>query len=428
MIQLRKFLNTVASQRVLRLMVGVLGVPLLFLTAIFPWKVGRTLVWAPTPLINIKYWSAAMRAAGWESLTLVDNCYHISKTSDFDVYFAQLVPRFLKPVAKLIEPYVAMAFVLRRARVLHIAFSGGPLYNTPFWGVESLLLRLRKIKVVVLPYGGDVAMYSRLTSTVVRNAFLASFPAGGRFEANIRRRVEYWCRNADLIVMGFNTDGVPRWDIPVGNMLCIDLSSWEPKQTRSEADGIDGTVRVLHAPNWRGVKGTEFIIDAVEQLRSEGLQIELVLAEKRTNEEIKGLMQEADIFFDQLIIPGYGLAAIEAMASGLPVLCNLDADPDQSRLFRLYSFLDEAPFVSTKPETAYAELRELVTNPELRLKLGDAGRGYVERFHSYPAAQFLFSSIYAVLLDGEDIDLRRLYQRESHKRFETRLDSLSPSL
>lgn len=36
---------------------------------------------------------------------------------------------------------------------------------------------------------------------------------------------------------------------------------------------------VGHMPNHRGVKGTEFLIDAIERLKSEGVKVELLLIE-----------------------------------------------------------------------------------------------------------------------------------------------------
>ena len=50
------------------------------------------LLWGPVPIINIKYWSAAMRLAGWKSTTLVHSYYAaINKREDFDVFHEDLV-------------------------------------------------------------------------------------------------------------------------------------------------------------------------------------------------------------------------------------------------------------------------------------------------------------------------------------------------
>ena len=45
----------------------------------------------------------------------------------------------------------------------------------------------------------------------------------------------------------------------------------------------------------------------------------------------------------------------------------------------------------------------------LRETLGRAGRRYVEKYHSYAAAQFIFGAVYRKLLDGEDVDLMNLF-------------------
>ena len=61
------------------------------------------------------------------------------------------------------------------------------------------------------------------------------------------------------MVVGSHVDGLSRWDVPVGNCLCLDTEAWPAKRSYSEADGRSGSVRVMHAPNHRGVKGTERI-------------------------------------------------------------------------------------------------------------------------------------------------------------------------
>ena len=70
------------------------------------------------------------------------------------------------------------------------------------------------------------------------------------------------------------------------------------------------------------------------------------------------------------------------MATGLPVLANLE-NKNYVNLFRRYSFLNEYPILSTSPETLKENLKLLITNPELRKELGELGRKYVEKYHSY---------------------------------------------
>lgn len=398
------------GMRCVRYVVTVVALAVTCLCCVLVRKRRDTLVWGVTPLINYKYWSAAMRAMGEKSVTLVTHHYPIHSRADFDLYLSDLVPAWVPRTAfisALAQRCCGLLFVFRNASVLHLDFRGGLLGDTPLCRWEGPLLRLAGIKTIVMPYGSDAQPYSRY-DPAVRHALLSSYPKLAEEEAVIQERIFYWSKWADIVLCGFMVDGLPRWDVPVANMLTIDIDAWKAKTAYSPHDGRNGVVRVLHAPNHRGVKGTEFIQKAVQDLRAEGLEVELILLERVSNEEVRQRMQQADILADQLILPGYGLAAIEGMASGLPVIANLDSEA-HTRVFRRYAFLNECPILSTTPENVLPNLRALVTNPALREQLGRAGRKYAEKYYSYRAAQYLFGSIYRKLLRGESIDLINLY-------------------
>lgn len=385
-------------------------VPLLTIWSVLARKKQFELIWGPIPIINNKYWSLAMRVAGWKSKTLMSSYYTpINKREDFDLYYSDLA-KHIRPalLRRFFEPCLAHLYVVKHARVMHLPFSGGPLGNTVLWRMEAFLYRIAGVRTVLIPYGADIYMYSRVSDPTVRHGLLLSYPDAARDEAEKVRHITYWVKHADLIIMGFTMDGISRWDVPSGNMVCIDLEQWKPKQIYSPHDGKTGKVKILHTPNHRGVKGSEFISRAVEELRDEGLNIELKFIERMANDKVREEMHEVDILADQIILPGYGLNAIEGMATGLPVISNLD-DPVATRVFRRYSFLNECPIVSATPETIKQVLRRLVTDPLLRKQLGLAGREYAEKYHSYEMVQYLFSSVYKKILDGESVDLMNLF-------------------
>ena len=69
----------------------------------------------------------------------------------------------------------------------------------------------------------------------------------------------------------------------------------------------------------------DIIINAVDELRKEGYRINFILIENMKNSEVLKILREADILVEQLIT-GYGLNAIEGMASGAAVLSNVSND------------------------------------------------------------------------------------------------------
>ena len=349
------------------------------------------LVWGMTPIISNKYWSAAMRQRGYASQTLMTGYYNaINSKQDFDEYvfdrYFALLPRAAKVVLMFWES-------LFRFDVFFISCEGWLLGKTPLRFLEAFILRVAGKKTIILPYGGDSYVYRNLASAPLAHGLMLSYPAAARTQDAIEKRVQYWARHGDAIIPGCATpDGFGRWSTLTPSIVHIDSDSWLPSTRHSLANGKNDTVYITHSPNHTGFKGTEFVVDAVEKLKAEGLKVELRLLQKLQNTEVKRILaEETDILVEQIIFTGYALSAIEGMACGLPVLSNLK-DESYTLMQRRWSFLDECPIVSTSPENIIDNLRLLITNPALRAELGRASRQYVEKYHNLNAAAELYSS------------------------------------
>jgi glycosyltransferase involved in cell wall biosynthesis len=149
----------------------------------------------------------------------------------------------------------------------------------------------------------------------------------------------------------------------------------------------------VHATEDVRQSGTAVLERAVEQLRSEGMQLDYLRLEGASADTRRRALLDADIFVEQLVTPMYGTGALEAMAMGRAVLSNVGGDA--TRVFRQFSFLDECPVVDTDSETIRPHLRRLVGDPELRRTLGAAGRAYAAKHHDYASARALFAAIEA---------------------------------
>ena len=195
----------------------------------------------------------------------------------------------------------------------------------------------------------------------------------------------------------------------IASVLFLDLDAWRASNRKTLSNGMGKEpVVIVHAPNHKGFKGTEFVVDAVRSLKNEGLNVELRLLEGVQNTEVRRILfEEADILVEQLIYTGHGLNGLEGMASGLPTVSNLE-DEGYVLPFRRWSYFNECPLVSATPENLTEVLRKLVERPELRRKLGEAGRAYVEKYHGLDSAQYLFSNVLDYL-SGDKDSIMNLY-------------------
>ena len=136
---------------------------------------------------------------------------------------------------------------------------------------------------------------------------------------------------------------------------------------------------VLHAPSNRDVKGTKYILRAVDSLREKGLQFEFVLIEGMSNSEARKHYERADILVDQLLAGWYGGLAVELMALGKPVISfireqDLKFVPELMRL--------NLPIINANPSSIEDILEEWILKDRGELnKRGMKSRLFVEAWH-----------------------------------------------
>jgi glycosyltransferase involved in cell wall biosynthesis len=164
---------------------------------------------------------------------------------------------------------------------------------------------------------------------------------------------------AALRFLPFEADVVPP---------AIDLSGYEPVPP-VERD----RVRIVHAPSNLEKKGTQYVIEACEQL-----PVDLDVVHGVRNEEAVERYRQADIVVDQVLRDWHGIFAIEGMALGKPVVTSLDEDAVRQTED---AFGVKVPIVRATKEDLVERLRPLVESFEERKRLGEAGRAYVEEVH-----------------------------------------------
>jgi len=147
---------------------------------------------------------------------------------------------------------------------------------------------------------------------------------------------------------------------------------------------------VVHSPSAIIAKGTKYVIDVVKRLKKRyNFDFELINGKNR--KENLEVLKNADIYLDQFILGHYGMAAIEAMAYGKPVLCYL-----KEQYYR--NELKNIPIINTTIETLEENLKLLFENPQLVNEIGKKSRQFVYEMHDADNWAQKFINIYSELI------------------------------
>jgi len=131
--------------------------------------------------------------------------------------------------------------------------------------------------------------------------------------------------------------------------------------------------RVVHAPSVPHVKGSDVIESALETLRAEGVEFDLVSVRNVPHDELLQILSDADVLVDELIAHGPGWLSFEAMGSGCAVATHyLENSPECFR--PPVWIIDEHNIVD--------RLRILLADTDLRIDLAEKGRRYVEQHNT----------------------------------------------
>jgi glycosyltransferase involved in cell wall biosynthesis len=169
--------------------------------------------------------------------------------------------------------------------------------------------------------------------------------------------------------------------------LSLDLDAFRPDLEVPAAMRLpsNGRIRILHsfvdegrAVPGKNVKGSPFILDAINRLKREGFSVDYFYLNKVPSRLMRMHQVQADIVVEQLIYGWWGSTAIECMGLGKPVVCYINASLKQEFL-KVFPEYDGLPIIEANTDSIYATLKELVESPELRARKGRESRQFAER-------------------------------------------------
>ena len=356
-------------------------------------------LWAGTPIITLEVCARAERLRGTEADSLVFHTYFTTAEFTFNLSSWNRGPALWKNV---FLPFAVLMWACVRYQRFHFFFDCGilPTRDFRFNQAELQLLRLLGKEIYFYAYGADVRTRNRTEALGVPNCCTECPNPGKACVCDDRTGVEWIRQLTQLATATFSMGDMIHYTPGSRNDLfywpidldCEEGTRYTPRYPDADSDR---PIRIVHAPNHRGFKGTHFLLEAVARLQGDGLPIELILVEGVPNRQALDIYRTADIIFDQCLVGFHGYFALEALAMGKPVMVFI-RDPDG-----YLANARECPFVNTSVEKLESDIKMLTRNRHLLHELGERGRRYIEDHHSMGAFAKRLEKVYEEIHQGE---------------------------
>jgi hypothetical protein len=360
-------------------------------------------LWGITPIIGLPVGVKADRVLGVEAESLVMTTYYCTRNFDISLSHHISTIRATAPASEEAFYWLVLVWAILSYDVFFFYNDRGILPPREFTGrlhmgirQEELALLRRAEKVLyTMPYGADFRTRKQAMSVSRFNFCIDCFDVGKFCFCNddVWPSVFHTTAAYATAVLGW---GLALREVPGSrraDFVVVDTDEIKPNYIAWTAGR---NVRVLHVPNHAHFKGSSYLREAVERL-TVSAPIELKLASGISNTEVLQLMRDCDLVVDQLIGGHFGLTALEAMASGKPVIVYIVN-------WETVIAPEECPFINANPDTIFNVLNELVADPTRLVEIGRQSRAYVEKHYSIPALANRLRKLYK---DTAGIDFSR---------------------
>lgn len=155
------------------------------------------------------------------------------------------------------------------------------------------------------------------------------------------------------------------------------------------------------------VKKGAHVAETMDLIEAEGLGSYVTWHEEMSQMEVWEEFRRSDIIFEQLDTSDIGMAGLDAMAMGRPVIGHEKYRPPRPEANQ-----PSAVCEASSPEEVCAQLQRLVLDPEERQRVGTAARRYMEtQFSADLAARTVMERLTSFLAAGQELPSTEDYSR-----------------
>jgi hypothetical protein len=248
------------------------------------------------------------------------------------------------------------------------------------------LLKFFKKKIIYLP-SGCRDEFTKTTFSLFDNGNVCGncgFYDQCDEESNIRN-LSLMNKYADLVIgTGFTKPSIR--NLKQMKWKAFDLSIFNSNLTIPSQFvlPVNGNFKILHTTNLinrqkynKNIKGSRYIVDAIEKLRSEGYNCELMNISNIQSKNMKYFQAQADLIIDQLIYGHWGSTSLEGIALGKPVICYFNKEWKNNYI---NNFSIEAwPFIEANTSSIYSVIKGLLDKPSLVLEHSKLSKDFAQK-------------------------------------------------
>lgn len=307
-----------------------------------------------------------LRAAGYNSLNVIQENSDVEDLDRQLPHHRALAHKSDGKVSKFIKRARFLGEVAEQCSLVH--YHGGVILRSHWHHlIEGKLLAKKQIPMIMSFGGGDARIVSEARA---KNPYFFRQPDEQRDE-----RIRAYLKSISRYIRHVATDYEMMTYVEPYFEKChlfrqpVNLQTIQFNEPR-----LDRPPVILHTPTESWVKGTEYVIAAVEKLKAEGYKFEFRLKRQLTQTQMYEEMKACDVYIDELLCGSHGVTAVETMAAGKPTMTYIRPD-------LVSKYPAEMPLVNTNPDTLYDKLKELICEPTLRADLSYRSRQYVEKYH-----------------------------------------------
>lgn len=320
--------------------------------------------------------SKAQRRLGYKSDVMIFKNDFSGRICDIDLKLDS-EKSYLKRIAKILANF---NYCVKNYDIFHFHYAKSLLpYN-----LDLPILKLLDKKILMQYWGSDVIQFDIAQKRMRYKKEDYEKVFHKQDDAKKRAQIAKMEKMVDVTVVG-DPELLPFSPKSVVVAKALNLDEFEFIGVNKE----NHRLKIVHAPSNRGVKGTDKIIKIIEKLKNDGLDFEFILVENMTNSQAKEVYKSADLIIDDIMQGPYGILCMEAMALGKPVMCRID-----DSLIHAYPGL---PIINVNSDNLYQEIKKVLENLDLRIKLAKEGRKYMEANHDIMKTAQKFIDLYKSL-------------------------------